>query len=364
MAIKLHLDESGTLDGRNERSGSLMGRASGSVSDIRADYLLALTDDTGVFQHAKGKIPWREHGYCSDDVARALVFAVRHRGLPRLARTCMSFLLDAAVPGVGFRNFLSYDRRWLEQVGSPDCQGRVVWSLGVAFRDDPYGFLAMPATHLLREIVPDIHLGTEHPRTWAYALLGLACTDDPRLAAVRGILTEKLLDLCCQNSRPGWAWFEDHLSYANALLCQAAILQHEHPGAVATGLSTLEWLFDHQRDGDFMSFSGNCRKTTKNDKPLFDQQPIEAQEMSAACTAAFMATGEAIWIERQHACHAWFMGENFVGVPLADPLIGACADGLGANGPSLNHGAESTLAYLLTQADGAELPLHPNAGVV
>ncbi len=326
-----------------------------SETAILHSHLLAITDDTGVFQHAKGMIPWREHGYCSDDVARALVFAVRTGYAPRLATTCMSFLLDAAVPGVGFRNFMSFDRRWLEDVGSSDCQGRVVWALGITSRMDPFGTLAMPANFLLKEIVPIIDLWSHHPRAWAYALIGLSATQEPYVRPLRDRLAKDLLKMYRRNATPEWPWFEHKLTYANALLAHAVILQRHLEGAVEIGLSALEWLFKNQYEGGVLSFCGNSRSWVRGDRPIFDQQPIEAQELSSACLAAFLATRDQVWIDRQQACLDWFHRKNLLHEQLGDPSTGACADGLGASGPSLNCGAESTLAYLLTQSDARDL---------
>lgn len=267
----------------------------------------------------------------------------------------MSFLLDAANPPKGFRNFMDFGRQWLEEVGSPDCQGRVTWALGVAAAEDPFGFLQMPATYLLEQVVPYTQEWTEHPRARAYAMLGLAYVQSDKLNSIRRQFTEDLLALYDQNSCAHWDWFQDHLSYANALLPHALLLQNDHERAQEVGLRTLEWLFEHESEGEVMSFTGNVCAARFGEKPGYDQQPIEAQEMSSACRAAYNLTHDPVWIERQAKCLAWFHGANPVGFEMADARIGACADGLTCTGPSMNFGAESTIAYLITLQDRRDL---------
>lgn len=104
----------------------------------RADALLALTDDTGLIQHSKYSLPDPQHGYSADDNARALLLAAElyarrkeRRYLDAAARYAR-FLRYAQLPDGRFHNFLGYDRRWRDAVGSEDTLGRCVWGLGAA----------------------------------------------------------------------------------------------------------------------------------------------------------------------------------------------------------------------------------------
>ena len=108
-------------------------------------HLTRLTDDTGILQHAKYHTPNRDHGYCVDDNVRALLVVTLARqiwpdrdDLNSLAQTYLSFILHAYNGECSrFRNFMSFDRCWLEAMGSEDSHGRAVWSLGVYSAEEP-----------------------------------------------------------------------------------------------------------------------------------------------------------------------------------------------------------------------------------
>ena len=103
-----------------------------NLPDWRLDHLTRLTDATGMLQHATYTIPNYADGYCTDDNARALLLTVHLERLGqggsevhRLATTYAAFLQAAFDREQRrFRNFLGFDRRWLEDVGSDDCHGR------------------------------------------------------------------------------------------------------------------------------------------------------------------------------------------------------------------------------------------------
>jgi hypothetical protein len=70
--------------------------------------------------------------------------------------------------------------------------------------------------------------------------------------------------------------------------------------------------------------------------------------MIDACLDAYHVTGDKKWIQKAHLCFDWFLGRNDLNVPLYDYQTGGCSDGLTADGPNRNQGAESTLAWLLS----------------
>jgi hypothetical protein len=312
------------------------------------DHLLALTDDTGIYQHAKGKIPWREHGYCSDDVCRALQVVVRSGvdtpEMRRAARTYVSFLMHAENPPHGYRNFMGFDRRWLEDVGSTDSRARTAYALAETAADDPFGELAYPARHSY-ELMLDLMEWWDSPRSAAYLALSVVrdvSTKDPTAPALR----DRLLYFLQESRTSEWPWFERYLTYSNALLPHALLCLN----ATEEALETLEWLWNHEAPRDIVEPTGNQGFAEPGRKAKWDQQPIELAELSAACRAAFERTGEEKWRARQTLCADWFRGKNVLSVPMFD-ASGAGFDGLSEHGPSLNAGAESTIAYLLTMQD-------------
>ena len=81
-------------------------------------------------------IPAREHGYCVDDVARLALVAheLARRGEENwttILYRSLAFLADAAHEGGGgMRNFMNYERRWLDSPHLGDHVGRSLWALG------------------------------------------------------------------------------------------------------------------------------------------------------------------------------------------------------------------------------------------
>jgi glycosyltransferase involved in cell wall biosynthesis len=340
----------------------------GGLPDLRLDHLRRMTDGTGLLQHATHTIPDYAHGYCTDDNARALLLTVLLEGLgqtdpaaDRLATTYAAFL-NAAFDPVRrrFRNFLGHDRRWLEEVGSDDSHGRAVWALGaVVGRSRRPDFPAWAARLFGRALDPV--LTTTSPRAWAFALLGLneylgRFGGDRRAAATRDQLAGRLLGLYDRTAGPGWAWFEDVLSYDNARLPQALIAAGHAAGdkkALDAGLAALRWLVGVQTTpaGHHRPVGSNGWFRRGGEPARFDQQPIDAGATVSACLAAYRATDDATWLGHARRALGWFLGHNDLGLELYDPATGGCRDGLHPDRVNRNQGAESTLAFLIARAE-------------
>src|SRR2546421_5813032 len=150
-----------------------------AIPDVNLAHLRRLTDDTGILQHAVYAIPNRHHGYCTDDNCRALVCALMHYELTReesvlaLADKYLSFSHHAFNPQQQrFRNFLTYDRRWLEDIGSEDVHGRTIWALGSAVRFAPNDAILSLSIRMLHEAFERLGSFTS-TRRWAFVLGGL-----------------------------------------------------------------------------------------------------------------------------------------------------------------------------------------------
>lgn len=324
--------------------------------------VLAMSDGTGMLQHAKGIVPDRVHGYCVDDNARALMLVNVASGLEDAEREPLqaayaAFVQDAWNPEVNaFRNFMSYDRQWLEEKGSEDSNGRALWSLGHTVENGRDEGLRKWARCLYDTALPHCG-GFGSPRALAFAMLGAAAVlrVDPRHGASRAMLdrgADFLERLLGGARRPDWAWFETVLGYDNPRLSQAlieagSVLQNRR--YLAAGLETLEWIAGQQiaASGHFRPVGSDTFGHEYTALP-FDQQPLEAQAAIEAARAAHRATGEMQWY--LHACAAWnwFFGANDRGVVLADLASGRCRDGVNPRGANENCGAESILAFQLS----------------
>ena len=337
------------------------------------EHLRTLIDDCGIAQHAHGAVPNRQTGYCVDDVARLMVVALeleQRTGdrvwIPVVYRS-LAFLYDATdEEGGGMRNFMSYDRRWLDEPHLGDHVGRSIWALGDVLSTAWVPAAVEPTRRLLASLVASLD-GELSLRAAAYAILGLARLDADRLDAPARQLLERCvtqLEAAYEQSwSDGWRWYEDRLTYDNAriphaLVVGGAALQGEQ--AVATGLDSLAWLGDEcGLAGGLLRLPGHLGRGRHEPAPGGgDEQPLDASALVEAELAAFAVTGDPVHGSRAQRAFEWFLGRNRLGLPLYDFATGGCSDGLGEEAVNANEGAESTLAFHRAQQvlDAAGLP--------
>jgi glycosyltransferase involved in cell wall biosynthesis len=339
--------------------------------EIQLDHLRHMCDDTGLFQHAIHTVPDRSHGYCVDDNARALMVASALNATgerpmsDELAGRFAAFVQHAWNPQARrFRNFMGFDRRWTEEVGSEDSHGRTLWALGECVRGDPNASRRKWAASLFLEALPAVRTFTS-PRSWAFALLGLssygeAVDLDGGSRECRHELAEKLMVILSSVETRDWVWFEKGLSYDNARLSQALIVTGVSTGVpsyVAAGLRSLRWLMSLQTTpADLFRPVGSHGFGELLSPPrAFDQQPLEAAATVAACCAAWRADSDLKWRADALRAFAWFLGRNDLSTSLVDVETGSCCDGLHPDRSNENRGGESVVSYLLALADIRQL---------
>ena len=338
------------------------------LPELKLNHLSRMTDSTGIFQHAIFSVPNFSEGYCTDDNARAFILGVLLSELGvdpeqvrTLATTYAAFLYHAFDPKTKrFHNHMSFDRRWLDEKGSEDCQARVLWALGVGVGRSPYRSFQIMAGQLFTLALPALAEFTS-PRAWAFGIIGIneylrRLRGDSLVNQTRETLTARLMELFERNARQGWRWFEDSLSYDNAKLPHALILSGRvtgQPAMMERGLEALRWLPELQisEQGHFRSIGTNGFYQRGGVRADFDQQPIEAQAMASACLEAYRATSDVWWYEQAQCAFDWFLGWNDLGLELYSPKTGGCRDGLHVDRVNRNQGAESTLAFLLSLAE-------------
>jgi hypothetical protein len=339
--------------------------------EMQIEHLLSMCDDTGLFQHAVHSVPDRSHGYCVDDNARALLLAcaLNGPGEQRLSEALTSrfaaFVQHAWNPDVRqFRNFMSFDRRWLEEKGSEDSHGRTLWALGECARSDVSPSRRRWATALFAEALPTVE-GFRSPRAWGFALLGLdaycaVTAADCVTLRLQRLLADRLTAMLSTVETKDWVWFEDGLAYDNARLPQALLvtgLSTGTSGYVEAGLRSLRWLMTLQTTpAGFFRPVGTESFGDKRRPPLpFDQQALEATATISACLAAWRADGNGTWKTEASRAFGWFLGENDLSVPLVDLETGSCRDGLHRDRANENRGGESVVSYLLSLAEIRQL---------
>ena len=339
---------------------------------IKVEHLRAMSDSTGMFQHAIFNVPNFLEGYTTDDNARAYILTVLLEELgardgeivpdtSALGSTYLAFLWNAFNAGTRrFRNFMSFERNWLEAVGSEDSHGRALWALGTTLgRSEDEGHRQL-AGRLFAQALPGTTKFTS-PRAWAFTILSIheylrRFSGDREANRVRETLAGKLLDLYERCHGENWEWFEDILTYDNAILPHALLLTGhwtQRGDVLEAGLRSLRWLLEIQTspNGCFSPIGSNGFYRRGETRARFDQQPLEAASTVGACLEAYRITQDAFWQEKARTVYEWFLGRNDLGMPLYDPRTGGCRDGLHANRVNQNQGAESTLAALLALAE-------------
>src|SRR5580704_7974429 len=328
-------------------------------------HLQRLTDTVGLLEHANGTVPRHEHGYCVDDVARGLAVVCREpspsQELITLGRRYLYFLAQAQVADGRFRNRLGYDRRWHSLAGTQDCWGRALWGLGTAAARGPTAGIREES---LTRFSRSAHVPSVWPHAMAFAALGAAeildlWPDHPVALA----LLEKVVDVIgTPLADPEWPWPASRLSYANAAIAEAVIVAGWRLGShriLRDGLRMLEWLLSVEtRDGHLSVVPVGGWSRGEN-RPGFDQQPIEVAALADACMRAATVTGDSGWLAGVQMSVAWFLGDNDAKIPILDERTGGGCDGLSRNSRSRNQGAESTLAMISVLQLGRRLSPAP-----
>jgi len=333
---------------------------------INLDHLYRMTDQTGIVEHAVFVIPNYPEGYSTDDNARALIVAIlleefgagAVKGAADLGSRYLAFLWLAFDPATKrYRNCLSYERQWQELEGSEDSHGRALWGLGTVLgRSRDPGWRG--AAGRMFELALPAATEFKSPRACAFALLGLqeyldSFPGDRAALGSSDVLANRLLNSYHSNHSSDWNWFEDSLAYSNARLPQALIragMRAANDEMVSAGLEALDWLVTIQRcevKGHFVPIGSQGFYSKKTEKARFDQQPVEACAVVAACLQAYRTTGKGRWRKEAWTAFNWFLGDNDLQIALYDPITGGCRDGLHPDRANENQGAESTLSFLM-----------------
>jgi hypothetical protein len=321
---------------------------------VSFDHLLRLSDDGGLFEHARLTEPRTEHGYCVDDLARGLVVLAREPtpGAPlrELADRYLALVVDAQSPDGRSHNRRDLNARWTDRPTLEDCWGRALWGLGTmaARWDEP-----TPVRAALRPFERGARHRSPYLRAEVFAALGAAevLSRWPGHRRAAALLADVAHRIVAASTDPGWPWPEPRLRYANGsvpeiLLAAGSLLGDDR--LLAAGLRTLEWLLEIETTGDRLSVTPVGGWARGEVRPGFDQQPIEVAALADACGRALDVTGDARWAAGLERCRAWFLGANDTGVMLLDVISGGGHDGLERHGRNENQGAESTMALIST----------------
>ena len=334
--------------------------ASIEVPEPSLSHLKKLTDDTGLCQHARFTVPDRKYGYCTDDNARAVIVMTNYYAqypepdALRLFDIYLSFILHAQNKDGSIKNFMNFDRTWWKNEPINDALGRVLRALGAV--------MARPPSSSYLPVIKDCfdksvnYVEKQYPRGMAYSILGMSdyLKQFPGASDIKRqleIAADGLVLQYEESSRPDWQWFEDALTYNNAILPYALFVAGLtfRDKYLEVARKTCEFLLANTFNGSHFSFVGNRRWYERGGtKAVFDQQPIEVASTVMMLRAAYDATGNNRFLMLQRKAFDWFLGENDLHIPIYDFRTKGCCDALAPGGVNVNQGAESTLSFLLS----------------
>jgi hypothetical protein len=317
-------------------------------------HLKRMSTSVGLYEHAKLEEPRSEHGYCVDDVSRGLILLCKESDLDedssQLINVYLGFTLKAIAPDGRCHNRMNTQGVWTDRPSTEDCWGRAIWALGVCAVHAPEDIQRRRALEGFRILA---RASTRNLMALVFAALGAGevLLADPKDASAKKILLETRRRVVPLDSSASWFWPESRLRYSNGSVAQAVLLMGQALGdadAVERGIRMLDFLIDIETEGDRFSVTPVGGRGPEDDRPGFDQQPIELAAIANACILAWTITGEDKWLAEVHRAWLWFLGVNDAGTKMFVPDTGAGYDGLHLHGPNLNQGAESTIAMLST----------------
>ncbi|WP_094552202.1 glycosyltransferase [Petroclostridium xylanilyticum] len=352
---------------------------------FNCDHIFRLTDDTGIFQHAKYGVPDPTKGYTTDDNARALIAAAalygrfRDKKYLELTYRYLSFILNAQNPKGKFKNFMNYNREFIEEEGSEDCFGRCLWALGYALsRNSVPQDIKKTCRYIIGKALPNVnHLN--FPRAKAYSILGMGymasqphrkfcvkccgsvfhkysffCSDNSRIQDIYSCinkLSEELVERYEQFCTDDWHWFEDIITYSNAVLPWSLLVAYKilkSKKYLEIALESLNFLEKITFANGYFKPVGCKGWMSRGKEPAaFDEQPLEACETTLMYLQAYEILKEKKYLEKARECFEWYHGKNSKNIKLIDRQSGGCYDGITDNGVNLNQGAESIISYCI-----------------
>ena len=325
-------------------------------------HIQRLTDDTGIVQHAKYGIPNLKEGYCLDDNARALIMVIqawqqnKSKAALELLPVYLSYIQYMQCDDGNFRNFLSFRREYLDEVGTEDSFGRTVWSLGYLINNAPNNSYREFAKELFDKSVPHFK-NLKHLRGLGNTIIGLtnylkAHPYDEGIINELNNLATPLKAAYKAHRTDEWHWFEEKMTYDNAIL-PLALLSHYQTTmdkeSLEIGMESLKYLTEQTMSNGYLNPVGNDGWLFEGKTmALYDQQAIETMAMVLMYFKAYEITHDMTYIQQMYISYQWFLGENSLRLPLYDYETKGCGDGLQTYGVNRNQGAESTLAYWIS----------------
>ena len=343
--------------------------------EIKLDHLVRLTDDFGIFQHARYNLPAKRFGYSLDDVARALIVCTKHYRMNRgeemlqLIRIYLRFMQFAQRTDGSFANIISYQGHRDDTV-EDDVQGRALWALGYTVSCDFLPEKIRDEAEILLKRALKHTLKIRPPRATAFTMIGLYFylqhNRQKRLHMLFKKLADRQVALYRSYSSPDWQWFEHKLTYSNSKLPESLFYAYaltrtnEYLEVAEKTLAFLKAITFRENHYSPIGEAGWYHKDKK--RAHFDQQPEDTASMVETKIVAYKITKDAQHLRDAREAFQWFLGRNHLQQVVYDEITGGCHDGLGRNTLNLNQGAESTISYLMARLAFEDEEIKRNLG--
>lgn len=352
------------------------------IPPVNINHLKRMTDDFGIFQFAVLDKPNPLSGYTLDDNARSLVvsswlynsgskYVVEsketeiNQDLECLAKTYLTFLERASNENGGFINYFNAikeeDPIQNNEENLEDSNARALWAVSELYVSKLSDELKQRAFVLFSKQVQK-HKKTSSPRAAAFYIKSFSVwlSSNDVEEAFKSTLIELityyadfLMSILKDNETTDWVWFEDAMTYSNAILPESLFMAHKITGYMHfldAAKRTLGFLVSNSVEGKVCMPIGQAGWFKRGGvKEPFDQQPEEVSALVLALDTAYKITKDEEYISKKYCAFSWFLGNNLLNQVIYSHDTGGCYDGLGDQYINLNQGAESTVSYLLAR---------------
>ncbi|MVZ67351.1 hypothetical protein GQF61_15960 [Sphingobacterium sp. DK4209] len=322
-------------------------------------YIHRLSNGIGIFQHAIYQIPNYHHGYCLDDVSRALyLLALSNRSWDKLLeeslfRTYLSFIQYAQTEEGIFRNFMNFENQFLDETASDDSIARCIWSLGFVLSQPSWSSYHPIICDLFNRGMPTIK-SFKSVRAVAYSLMGLVhalefSPGDEQYHRIAFQFATFLADEFQTNSTATWPWYENIITYDNSIIPLSLLRASQYFNSSAWASIAYESILFLEAStfpANHFSGIGNAGWYIKNERPNRNgQQAIEIPSTIMLYLQLYHENEESNYLNRARQAFLWYLGENDQKQSLFNAEEKSCYDGLESYGVNKNQGAESNIAF-------------------
>ena len=337
------------------------------IPNYNLNHINNLTHSIGIIQFSKAEIPDLDSGFTLDDNSRALIAVSDYYELTQdqsalsLINTYFNFIEFMQQEDGAFLNYLDkYGYFTLQnfQENLEDSNGRAIWALGYFYTKKEL-FLKQYNTRIEDLIENSLQIigSFNSPRAIAFTIKGLYYfNEDKNSIVIHSLildLADKLVAFYQNISINTWCWFEDKLTYGNAILSEVLLLAFDISNNTKykkIALESFEFLLSILFEKEhFTTISNRTWLQMDEEFSEFGEQPIEVSYTIMALEKFDNFFDDKKFGFRMKKAFDWYQGHNRLNQIVYNPLTGGCCDGIEHDRVNINQGAESTITYLMAR---------------